>query len=61
MGSFTFFLPCNALKTQTDKHILCCRNSDRVLMELDGSIRAMAVAELIALREQIRCIISYRK
>ena len=20
MGSFTFFLPCNALKTQTDKH-----------------------------------------
>jgi len=42
------------LKQTIDKHILRCRNSDRLLTELDWSIRAMAVAELIALREQIR-------
>ena len=42
------------LKQTIDKHILRCRNSDRLLVELDWSIRAMAVAELIALREQIR-------
>ena len=41
------------LKQTIDKHTLRCRNSDRVLVELDWSIRAMAVAELIALREQI--------
>jgi len=41
------------LKQTIDKHKLRCRNSDRVLIELDWSIRAMAVAELIALREQI--------
>lgn len=41
------------LKQTIDKHKLRCRNSDRVLLELDWSIRAMAVAELIALREQI--------
>jgi hypothetical protein len=41
------------LKQTIDKHMLRCRNSDRVLAELDWSIRAMAVAELIALREQI--------
>ena len=41
------------LKQTIDKHKLRCRNSDRVLVELDWSIRAMAVAELIALREQI--------
>jgi len=41
------------LKQTIDKHSLRCRNSDRVLVELDWSIRAMAVAELIALREQI--------
>ena len=42
------------LKQTIDKHTLRCRNSDRLLAELDWSIRAMAVAELIALREQIR-------
>ncbi len=42
------------LKQTIDKHTLRCRNSDRLLVELDWSIRAMAVAELIALREQIR-------
>ena len=42
------------LKQTIDKHILRSRNSDRLLAELDWSIRAMAVAELIALREQIR-------
>ena len=41
------------LKQTIDKHKLRCRNSDRVLVELDWSLRAMAVAELIALREQI--------
>lgn len=41
------------LKQTVDKHKLRCRNSDRLLVELDWSIRAMAVAELIALREQI--------
>ena len=41
------------LKQTIDKQKLRCRNSDRVLVELDWSIRAMAVAELIALREQI--------
>jgi len=42
------------LKQTLDKHTLRCRNSNRLLSELDWSIRAMAVAELIALREQIR-------
>ena len=42
------------LKQTIDKHTLRCRNSDRLLVELDWSIRAMAVVELIALREQIR-------
>ena len=41
------------LKQTLDKHTLRCRNSDRLLVELDWSIRAMAVAELIALREQV--------
>jgi hypothetical protein len=41
------------LKQTIDKHKLRCRNSDRLLVELDWSLRAMAVAELIALREQI--------
>ena len=41
------------LKQTIDKHNLRCRNSDRVYAELDWSIRAMAAAELIALREQI--------
>lgn len=41
------------LKQTIDKHKLRCRNSDRLLVELDWSIRSMAVAELLALREQI--------
>ena len=41
------------LKQTIDKHTLRCRNSDRALVELDWSVRAMAVAELLALREQI--------
>ena len=41
------------LKRTIDKHKLRCRNSQRLLVELDWSIRGMAVAELIALREQI--------
>ena len=41
------------LKQTVDKHKLRCRNSDRLLVELDWSLRAMAVAELLALREQI--------
>lgn len=42
------------LKQTLDKHTLRCRNSDRLLVELDWSIRAMAFAELLALREQFR-------
>ena len=41
------------LKQTIDKHTLRCRNSDRVLVELDWSLCGMAIAELIALREQI--------
>jgi len=41
------------LKETIDKRNLRCRNSDRVYVELDWSIRAMAFAELVALREQI--------
>jgi hypothetical protein len=41
------------LKQTIDKHKLRCRNSNRLLVELDWSLRGMAVAELIALREQI--------
>jgi len=41
------------LKQTIDKSKLRCRNSKRLLVELDWSIRAMAVAELLALREQI--------
>lgn len=41
------------LKQTIDKHTLRCRNSERLLVELDWSIRGMAVAELIALREQL--------
>lgn len=41
------------LKQTIDKRNLRCRNSDRVYVELDWSIGAMAMAELIALREQI--------
>jgi hypothetical protein len=41
------------LKQTIDKHTLRCRNSKRLMVELDWSIRGMAYAELIALREQI--------
>jgi hypothetical protein len=41
------------LKQTIDKRNLRCRNCDRVYVELNWSIRAMAFAELIALREQI--------
>jgi hypothetical protein len=41
------------LKQTLDKHMLRCRNSERLLVELDWSIFAMALAELIALRQQI--------
>ena len=41
------------LKQTVDKRRLRCRNAARAHAELDWSIRAMAFAELIALREQI--------
>ena len=41
------------LKQTLDKRNLRCRNSERAYTELDWSIRAMAFAELLALREQI--------
>jgi len=41
------------LKQTIDKAMLRCRNSARVYVELDWSIRAMAFAELVALREQL--------
>lgn len=41
------------LKQTIDKHKLRCRNSDRLLAELDWSLRGMAIAELLALRQQI--------
>lgn len=40
------------LKQTIDKHELRCRNSDRVLVELNWSLCGMAVAELLALQEQ---------
>jgi hypothetical protein len=46
-------LEFRGLKQTIDKHKLRCRNSDRLLVELDWSLRGMAVAELLALREQI--------
>lgn len=42
------------LKQTLDKHKLRCRNSERLLAELDWSLRGMAIAELIALSQQIR-------
>jgi len=41
------------LKQTIDKHRLRCRNSDRLLVELNWSLCGMAVAELLALREQL--------
>jgi len=42
------------LKQTIDKQKLRCRNSDRLLAELDWSLRGMAIAELIALRQQLQ-------
>jgi hypothetical protein len=41
------------LKQTIDKRKLRCRNSKRLLVELDWSIRGMAIAQLIATREQV--------
>ncbi len=41
------------LKQTIDKHKLRCRNNGRLLAELDWSLRGMAIAELIALSQQI--------
>lgn len=41
------------LKQTLANQTLRCRNSDRLLVELNWSIRAMAVAELLALKEQL--------
>jgi len=41
------------LKQTLDKHKLRCRNDGRLLAELDWALRGMAIAELIALRQQI--------
>ncbi len=41
------------LKQTIDKRKLRCRNCQRLLVELDWSIRGMAIAELIATREQV--------
>jgi hypothetical protein len=42
------------LKQTLGNRKLRCRNSDRLLVELDWSIRSMAIAELLATREQIK-------
>ena len=44
------------LKQTIDKHKLRCRNSQRLLAELDWSLMAMAFAELIAMRSQIPAV-----
>jgi hypothetical protein len=41
------------LKQTLDCAKLCCRNDQRLLAELDWSILAMAIAELLALKEQL--------
>ncbi len=41
------------LKQTIDKHELRCRNSERLFVELNWSLCGMAVAELLALREQL--------
>lgn len=41
------------LKQTIDKNKLRCKNSDRLLAELDWSLRGMAIAELIALKQQL--------
>jgi hypothetical protein len=42
------------LKQTLGNRKLRCRNSDRLLAELDWSIRSMAIAELLATREQVK-------
>jgi hypothetical protein len=49
-------LEFRGLKQTIDKHQLRCRNSDRLLVELNWSLCGMAVAELLALREQLAAI-----
>ena len=49
------------LKQTLGKHKLRCRNSDRLLAELDWSLRGMAIAELIALRQQILAKVKQRE
>ncbi len=49
------------LKQTIDRNHLRCRNSVRVYVELDWSIRGMAIAELLALREQINHACRRRK
>lgn len=41
------------LKQTFNRHKLQCRNSDRAKVELDWAIRAMACAELLAIRAQV--------
>ena len=41
------------LKQTLGNHKLCCRNCDNATVELEWSVLAMAVAELLALRRQI--------
>ena len=47
-------LEFRGLKQTIDKHKLRSRNSDRLLAELDWALRGMAIAELLALRQQIK-------
>jgi len=42
------------LKETLGKRKLRCRNSDRLISELDWAIRSMAIAELLATRQQVR-------
>jgi hypothetical protein len=46
-------LEFRGLKQTIDKHKLRCRNDGRLLAELDWALRGMAIAELLALRQQI--------
>lgn len=48
------------LKQTLDHAKLRCRNSKRLLAELNWSILAMAVAELLALKEQLECRLENR-
>ena len=48
-------LEFRGLKQTLDRAKLRCRNSDRLKAELNWSILAMAVAELLALKEQQMC------